>query len=374
MPATQLTPRPAPVPSRHVWQEIPYETAAAWTPRLLSTQASYTQYPYWIEPYRGRGYTPHYLVYGSGTEAEAFAAVLLTGMPGFRLGVLARGPVSLQRSGSVSDSALENLVSWARGQGCIFLRCTHPEEELLARFSNFAPVEPFDAYPFLRDPRNSLLVELQADDQATLKSFQSVARYEIRAAERAGYRIGVSGEPEETMRIWPMLERLAARKGFALSSRSRSAWLDIVKLAREHACVRQYSAWLGSERILTILVIRYGATAEYMLGALDFDAVKGRPSPSCLVHWAAMRDFRNLGCRLYNLGGPGDGQRNMVLQFKRKFHPDPRVLPPPVTLALDRARFNIWKAVLMRGFLPWRSRVRRLRAVIGGESKLEHSG
>lgn len=337
------------------WHEIPNDTIDKWNQLLLDTNASYRQYPYWNEPYRKQHFSPHYLVYGSRDHPEAYACVVSIGVAGIRIGLVQSGPVSLNGSVSVDVDVATGLVKWAKQRGYIFLRFSNSDPELLDAVASATSSVRLDAFPLYQAHRYNLLVRQVDNDDEMLASFQKICRYEIRTAARAGYEIRASDSTEELARVWPIFEATARLKGFRLSSRPLSGWIDLLQRTRAHQLARLYSAYLDGQCIQSIFVIRYGKTAEYMIGALNLETLQGRASPSCLLHWHAMRDFYRNGCDLYNMGGPG----SIVYQFKRKFHPVLMVDPEPVTVRIRPSLYRLWSLPLQT-FNSSHSLMRRL--------------
>jgi hypothetical protein len=325
------------------WSRIPPSEIPAWNEKLLHTAASYHQYPFWIEPYRHMGIKRRYLRYVRGGVPIAYVCVQSIGLPRVRLGVIVNGPVGLEVDLPVDEESLRDLVVWARRAGYVFLKFSHFDPELLRCVGSLPRARTVDAFPFFGSQDERLVVPLQDNEDAMLAAFQPVARYEIRAAVRAGYDIRVSDSPDDFASIWPMIERLSERKGFHVY-RPVAGWQDMIARASEHRCARVYTAALESKIVQAILVVRDARTAEYRLGALDVNVLGKRPSPACLLHWHAMRDMHRLGCLAYNLGPPS----GPVFQFKRKFRPASILPPPSVSVVTSRGLYWCWSNVLLR--------------------------
>lgn len=122
-----------------------------------------------------------------------------------------------------------------------------------------------------------------------------------------------------------------------------------------------YKAHLNERPVLAILILKYGATAEYMIGGMELDGLRTNESPAAFAHWFAMRDLYREGCEYYNIGSPGDGVKNQLFQFKRNFRPVLFVYPEAVTIVLKPRLFRLWKVLVYRLFVPIRSRFRRLK-------------
>lgn len=339
---------------RSDWTEISWRELVAWNQQLLQTDASFFQYPFWNEPFREMYFVPRYLVYRSQGQFVAYVCILTLGVSGLRIGLVRRGPVSLITDAEVSFLALQDLQSWAKHEGYIFLRFTHSDSECLERVSSLGVTERIDAFPFYRDSCEELIVEQVEDDAQMLARFQPVARRKIKKAKEVGYDLRVSDSPEELINVWPLFSGLSKRKGFRY--RPLNSYLDLIRLAQPHQSARLYAAFLGQRPVEAILIVRDRLTSHYMSGALDVDALQGKESPSCLLHWQAMRDFFRLGVKYYNLGT----RSGTVYQFKSQFRPLEKVGAPPVTLVLRPGMYRLWSALMLRLAPSLWPRVKRL--------------
>ena len=324
------------------WREIPRKELSSWNEYLLQTSASVFQYPYWSEPFRRMHFSPRYLVYGSSNQFKLYVCILTIGIPGFRIGLVHRGPVSLVPGFAVSRSALQDLRRWAKSRGCIFLRFSHSDHNVLRQIGLLESAETVDPFPFYRDANEELWVEHLGGDTKTMFSFQPVARRKIKKASKAGYRLEFDDSPETFAEVWPLFQALGTRKKFRF--RPLASYLELIKLGNPHKCVRVYTAHLGSKLAEAILIIRDSTAAYCISGALDIEAIKDVESPSCLLHWSAMRDFFHEGIRYYNLGS----KSGAVYQFKRQFRPVIKNNPSPVTLIINRPAYLFWSKVVLR--------------------------
>lgn len=324
------------------WTVLPTEGASLWDEMLLGTHASFHQFPFWTEPYRKMGITPTYLVHGDPKHPTAYACLQSVGMPGFRLGIMIDGPISLNGAPKVPDHLLHELVDWARRSGYIFLKFTHFDPDAIQQITVQLKAEASDPFPFFGHQSERLVINLVDDEEAMLASFDREVRRQIRAATRVNFEIRSSDSPESLAELWPMIERLTERKGFRVY-RPEAGWQELLERASKHQCARVYSASLDSRVVQAIMVVRDANTAEYMLGALDLEALGDNPSPACLLQWNVMKDMRRLGCSAYNLGPP----TGTVYRFKKKFNPTHHHPPPPVFVPIRSVLSSIWcKAVL----------------------------
>jgi lipid II:glycine glycyltransferase (peptidoglycan interpeptide bridge formation enzyme) len=336
------------------WQTIPRDELAGWNERLLETDASLFQYPYWNEPLRKMHFSPRYLTCSRDGRPVAYACVLTLGIGRLRIGLLQRGPVSLLPGQEVPAEAIEALYDWAKSCGCIFLRITHSDPAFLERTARLAPSIRTDAFPFYRDLREELVVELLDDEERMLAGFQKTARQEIRKAAEAGFIFQVTDSAEELARAWPLFAALSSRKGFRY--RPLSSYIELMRLAQPQHLTRLYVARWRQEPVEAILIVRDRNTAYYLSGALQTDALQGTVSPSCLLHWRAMRDFFHLGVKHYHFGT----RSGVVYQFKRKFRPLEMVNPLPVSVVIHPGLYRLWSTAVVRwGPSIW-PRIKRL--------------
>jgi hypothetical protein len=325
------------------WERVRPCDLPQWNERLLSTASHLHQYPFWNESLKLKGLIrPRYLVYRKDGRAMAFVAILTSGVPPVAFGLIRLGPVTLDRE-LAQDEALRSLVTWARRRGYMFLRITHSDPQWIAATSALRGAQNVEPFPMYSSPDYELRVELLKDEGKLLASLQQVARQEIRKGAEIGYQIHSSESPELLVQAWPIFLKMCERKGQQFYKRSVESYQSLVQLAKAHNCAKLYTAHLGSRLVQAILVVRDYDTGHYVAGALDVDALCGqKTSPSCLLHWTAMKDLIRSGGTSYNLGSLGVGSLHI---FKNKFHPARVDFPPPVAIPINPL-FHLWMRIL----------------------------
>jgi len=327
--------------TRSGWSEIPASETQSWNKRLLETDASLFQYPYWNESFRRVRLCPHYLVYGSPSAPTAYVCVLTTGVPGFRVGLIQRGPVALEPGALLDVEWARDMEEWARRQSCIFLRFTHFDETILRTLSSVGASQGVDPFPLYSDPAEELTVEL-CEDESLLASFSQTARKQVRRASREGYEVRVEDKTDDFERVWPLIVALGERKRF--SHRPLTSYFDLIRLGAAYGCTQLYTAYLGASPVEAVLVCRDRKTAYGVVAALDVDAIKGKHTPSFLLYLQAMHNLWSLGCARYCFGTKSGN----VFEFKSRFHPDISVRSPPVTMVVNKALFPLWTLGVLR--------------------------
>jgi hypothetical protein len=338
------------------WTSVSPSSRSRYTADALALDAPVFQLPYWTEPLRAMGFRPRYLILRDDARPLAYATVLQMGPPGARLGLVQRGPVVCPDGAMHAGAAAQSLAAWSRRHGFMFLRFTHPHADVLDAVAAMPRAQRADAFPFYRDPGEQLVVSQAGTDDELLESFQPIARRDIRAAEKAAFRIDRSGDAESFKRVWPLFERLSKRKGFRY--RPLRSYLDLLREARPHGGADVFAAYLNDVPVDAILVVRDRRTAYYISGALDVDALGDAASPSVLTHWIAMRTLAREGAEVYDLGT----KSGAVYVFKRKFRPREIVHPAPVTMVGNRVLYRTWSFGLSRLNGPWRRRLKALAA------------
>lgn len=343
------------------WSPVRSSDVDSWNSRLQSTKATYRQYPYWTESYCHRGIIPRYLIYGPDSNApDAFACILTFRYFGMLIGLLHHGPVLLNDDGSVDTAMVQKLTEWAKQEGYIFLRATNSDVNVINCIKSSVRFDEVNAFPGLGDARNAGLIEQIEDDDEMLKTFQPICRREIKAARNAGYEIHSADSPQALEDAWPMFVSHAELKGFRVAPRPYSELLEVFRRAQPHRLARLYTAYLQGRAVQSIVIIRHGSTAELLLAATNIENLGSEVSPSCLLHWHAMRDLYGEGCQVYNISGPGDGTKSKVGQFKKKFRPVFVLHPGPLTIVINPFVYRLWRTSFFRIFIPLRGRYRKL--------------
>jgi len=341
------------------WQEIPESHVPSWNRRLLLTDASFLQFPYWNDAYRVLHCHPRYLVYGDLLSPRAYVCIVSI-RAGLRIGFVQRGPVELV-PGALSDEAVDRLYEWARSHHYAFLRFSHCDASLLARLAAVRAsrrLDRFPLYPGYAAAGFELVVDQKDDDEETLAGFHREARRQIRRAIEAGYLVRSSDSWEQVAEAWPIFTACSRRKRFPVLWPVES-YLEMARLARPHECARTYTVYSEGQAIAAALVVRDRNTAVALRAAAELQ----KPSCSALLHWAAMRDMFRTGVRFYSFGPASPP----VSQFKERFAPRRVASPPPVTVEIAPRFCSLWNAALpglvaIAPVLQWLARLAAVRS------------
>ena len=339
--------------SMDTWCEVRREDLEQWNELLLRSEASLYQYPFWNEPYRELWLKPRYLIWGSLDAPRAFVCILTVGFGRIKIGLAFRGPTFFSSDETLRHQTLSSLVEWARANGYMFIRFTHSDAQVLSALGAAVHCEDFDAFPYFLDyPIQSpdYIVRQYEDEEETLASFDREVRRKLRRAEELGYELRSDDSPEALQGVWPLYQDCARRKHFRLE-RPLSVYMETMRLAAAHHCVRLYSAILNGKIVGSTLVFRDQRTAHPMLAAFDAE----HRHSAVLLHWHAMRDMYRRGTSRYNFG---PGPRSLA-RFKRQFCEHPTVYPGAVTAVLNEGLYRWWRKIfpLAKGLRPTLRRI-----------------
>ena len=159
---------------------------------LLATNTWLYQFPFWNEPHRPLWLTPRYLAWGTQDLPLAYVCILSVGFRPAKIGLVFRGPTSLQAGVEIPADALLDLLNWARTEGYMFVRFTHSDAEVLSRIASLRHTETTEAFPYFLDyPMLSpdYVVEQCATEGETLASFDREARRKISPWHRSRIRV-----------------------------------------------------------------------------------------------------------------------------------------------------------------------------------------
>ncbi len=243
-----------------------------------------------------------------GEHLVAGAQILYRRLP-YRLGSLAYVP-----KGPLVDWDDEDMVAhliaaldWAaRAQGAFALSLEPdlpdtPENQARLRAAGFAPGA--------RDvqPRRSLLVDLQPDEEEIMAAMKSKTRYNIRLSGRKGVSVRRGRQPQDLEDFNRLLAVTGERGDFGVHDPAYyQAAFELFPPERLALFLAEYEG----EVLSALAAFALGVTAWYFWGASS-DAHRNLMAPYA-VQWAAIQWARSLGCTSYDLWGVPDQDRETL--------------------------------------------------------------
>lgn len=302
-----------------------------------------------------------------GAGPASGAQILFRPLPfGLRFAYLPKGPLP----GPDCVSGGEALHPWVslwpevdrvcRDRRAVFLKV---ELDTLEPSPPMAAALPgFRCSPHSIQPRRTLIVDLQGEEQELLGRMKQKTRYNVRLALKRGVIVRPSSD---VGLFYRMMRETGERERFGVHS------LDYYQKAYDLFHPRGECELLVAEfeqvPLAALMVFAHGARAWYFYGA-SLDAHR-EFMPTYLLQWEAMRWARAQGCTQYDLWGVPDTDEETlesqftgrsdglwgVYRFKRGFGGQLRRAPHP----WDR----VYRPFFYRLYLWWVGRVREYEGI-----------
>ncbi len=194
--------------------------------------------------------------------------------------------------------------------------------------------------PHDMQPREVLVMNIDASSDELLKRMKPKTRYNIRLAGKKGVRVVVTQESRYRERFCDLVAVTAARDGIV--SHPRAYYLTMMEqVPAEHWNL--YVAEYEGQVIAANLMIFFGRYVTYLHGASG-DEHREVMAPY-LLQWQAIQDARARGCNRYDFGGvaseEGKSSWQGITRFKRGFAPETPVttFPGAYDIVLAPARY-----------------------------------
>ncbi len=316
-------------------------TISSWN-SLISTLPNphFLQTYEWGQVKAKYGWTPLYAVWTkdkfsvisdqSSVAENCVAAALILKKSIIRRGFAARlsilyapkGPLMDWENETLRRRVLDDLQSFARKQGAIFLKLD-PDVALGTGIPNSEGDSVDDGgqavmselkrrgWGFSADQiqfRNSVLIDLHPTEDEMLARMKQKTRYNIRLAEKKGVALRV-GNQEDLGMLYKMYAETSVRDGFVIRDEGyyQTVWKSF--MANVQSPITNYQlpiaipliAEVDYEPVAAIFVFMFAGRAYYVYG-MSRDAHREK-MPTYLLQWEAMKRARAAGCTVYDLWG-----------------------------------------------------------------------
>lgn len=210
-----------------------------------------------------------------------------------------RGPV-IAPDDQALPALLDALSTAARGKGAVFLK-------LEPDWSDGAlPASDLEALGFQRgdqmiQPRSTIVVDLQPDEDEILMNMKSKWRYNIRLAGRKDVKVRRVTE-EDLSTFYDLLQITSDRNEFDIHERGyyEAAWRHF----HPQDLAELFLAYYDDELLAGLMAFRFGDTAYYLYGASS-NRHRNR-MPNHLLQWKAIQWAKEHGCTWYDFWGIPD--------------------------------------------------------------------
>ena len=288
----------------------------------------------WGEVKSKYGWVPYYAVWTEDgkfsvssnyqlpvTKVVAAALILKrTAFRRFSIFYSPKGPLMDWTNGTLRKRVLDDLQSFAKKQGAIFLKLDpdvvlgrgvpanvdevteNSGQAVRSDLMRRGWVESSDQIQF----RNTVMVDLSASEENILMRMKQKTRYNVRLAEKKGVTVRV-GTQEDLPALYKMYAETSVRDGFVI--RDEEYYMTVWKLFMSAAISGQPSAVpliaeIEGEAVAAIFLFMFAGRGYYVYG-MSRDKHREK-MPTYLLQWAAMKYAKTRGCLTYDLWGAPD--------------------------------------------------------------------
>jgi peptidoglycan pentaglycine glycine transferase (the first glycine) len=263
-------------------------------------EASFLQSGNWGSLKEDFGWQAVRFIYG-----DCGAQVLIRNGPlGIRMGYIPKGPV-----GSRSNEILEEITLFARRMNCFTL--TVEADEWDGVDFSFQSTTKIKLGRNIQ-PRRTILVSLEGQEEDWLARMKQKTRYNIRLAQKKEVKVS---ETNDIRLFHRLMEKTGKRDGFEIHS--LAYYQKVYDLFRPTGeCVILLAEFEGTP-LGALLVMSHGKRAWYVYGASN-DQERSR-MPTYSLQWEAMRWAAGRGCSSYDLWGiPDEDEEILESQFESR--------------------------------------------------------
>jgi peptidoglycan pentaglycine glycine transferase (the first glycine) len=228
-----------------------------------------------------------------------------------------KGPLLDWLNASLRNRVLDDLQSFAKKQGAIFLKIAPdvllgtgvPESED-SREDNGGQAVMSElkrrGWRFSSDQiqfKNTVLIDLSASEDEMLARMKQKTRYNIRLAEKKGVTVRI-GTKDDLPMLYKMYAETSARDGFVIRDEGyyQTVWQTFMQSSEPNA--EPLIAEVDGEVVAAIFVFYFAGRAYYVYG-MSREAHREK-MPNYLLQWEAMKRAKSRGCLVYDLWGAPD--------------------------------------------------------------------
>jgi peptidoglycan pentaglycine glycine transferase (the first glycine) len=146
--------------------------------------------------------------------------------------------------------------------------------------------------------RNTVLIDLDASEQALLGRMKQKTRYNIRLAQRKDVQVRLGGQQDFPL-LYRMYAETSLRDGFVI--RPQDYYECVWSIFMQVGMLEPLIAELSGEFLAAIMLFRFGKRAWYLYGMSR--ELHREMMPNYLLQWEAICRARSAGCQVYDLWG-----------------------------------------------------------------------
>lgn len=263
------------------------------------------------------GWRPHPLVWRDPEGTVCAGALVLQRVATLGLSVMyaPRGPMLDWEDTDLVATVLDDLQAFARERGAIFLKID-PDLPLGVGIPGEEDGQSNPAGLALKDDlgtrgwrfsdeqiqfRNTVLVDLNEDEDDLLMRMKSKTRYNIRLAKRRGVTVRAGGVDDIDL-LYRMYAHTSVRDDFLI--RGRDYYALVWRIFFEAGLAEPLIAEVEGEPVGAVVIFRFGGRAWYIHG-MSLDEHREKMF-TYRLQWEAMVRSKQAGCTAYDMWGAPD--------------------------------------------------------------------
>lgn len=323
------------------------ERATPATSGTLATSAHLLQTLGWGEFKSHFGWQPH-IISAETCRAQVLIRKIVLG---FSIAYLPKGPV-----GQDWQTLWPKLDALCRQQKAVFLQIEPDYFEPTPSEVDPAWFTGFSQEPYTIQPRRTIVVDLQPDEEALLAAMKQKTRYNIRLAEKKGVSVRLSQDLDA---FYALTQTTGTRDGFSVHSFAYYKTVFGIFAPNDQCFLLE--AVHDGKVLATLMLFVLGERAWYFYGASDDES--RNLMPTYLLQWEAMRLAKAKGARSYDLWGVPDEDEEVlerdftsrtdglwgVYRFKRGFGGELKRSAPAYIKVYHSLLYKVYQCIRKRG-------------------------
>ena len=310
----------------NIWNEIISKLPA---PHFLQTyewgqvKAKYDWVPYYTVWTANGKFTVSQTTENWSLDSSNYVAAALilkrTALRRFSIFYAPKGPLMDWTNEPLRKRVLDDLQSFAKKQGAIFLKLDpdvvlargvpasvdevteNSGQAVMSDLRHRGWVESSDQIQF----RNTVMVDLSASEEEILMRMKQKTRYNVRLAEKKGVTVRI-GKTDDLPMLYKMYAETSVRDGFVIRDENyyMTVWKLFMSTVQGQPSAVPLIAEVDGEPVAAIFLFTFAGRGYYVYG-MSRDKHREK-MPTYLLQWAAMKHAKANGCLTYDLWGAPD--------------------------------------------------------------------